>query len=244
MRRFLIFLGGAVVVASCGDTPRTAATTADGATTAATPSAAALTDACEAIAGGAPAVDSSSEATALQALTGWRRDGVTLRYTAPRGASLALVDDSADDEGYVSHQLVGRLAGTEYAAVSRTRYEALDYLLVHLPTGDTLGVRDLPVPSPDGHYAAAAKADLEADFEDSGLDVIALTPDGARLDYTLTTSGTEGAESWAPVHVRWVGAELAYGHAVPVDGAPGRCRVTPERLVRTSSGWEIRRDGH
>jgi len=224
----------AVLLTACGDASRhsSAASTAS-----------VLTDSCEATPGAA-ADDSTAEAAALRALAGWRRDGTTtLRYDAPRGASLALVDDSSDDGGYVRHELAGRVAGTEYAAVRRTYVEAEDYLLVHLPTGDTLGVRDRPLPSPDGRYAAAAKADLDAGFEDSGLEVIALTPEGPRVEFSRATSGAGSDVAWAPVNVRWVGSELHYGHAVAVDGAPGRCRVTPERLVRTPSGWVTRADG-
>src|SRR5690348_11417352 len=122
-------LAVAFLLTACGDAHRAPSTTA---TTHRPTSASFVTDSCEAVPGAAAGDDRSAEPAALASLPGWRRDdGMTLRYAAPRGATLALVDDSADDEGYVRHDLVGRLARTEYAVVSRTRNEAVDYLLVH-----------------------------------------------------------------------------------------------------------------
>jgi hypothetical protein len=194
--------------------------------------------ACEAAAE-ASALD-TAEAAALAPGTGWAREGPTrLRFRPARGPALLFEDDTTEGDGYRRHRALGPLRGTAYAVVARGYWEASDYVLVHAPTGDTLALTAAPLLSPDRRYVAAGTADVTAGFEDSGVEVVALTAAGPRREFALVSSAAGDTVGWVPVGMRWRNDTLLLGRGVPVDAEPGMCRVAPARLVRGAAGWAV-----
>jgi hypothetical protein len=140
-----------------------------------------------------------------------RRGGqLVIRLTHADSATFR--DSSTETASAVSYSYRGLLPSVPYHVIEVQYYEGGTYLLVNAATGRQTFSNGLPVPSPDGHYIAAANVDLEAEFSPTTLQVWRVDKDSLVLawEHDFVPPGGASDSTWGPADITWTRAtELA-----------------------------------
>ena len=171
------------------------------------------------------------------ALASAKSNGVTVRLDD--GRTIALVD-SGYEESIMIHRDHGRLPRVPIHVVAREMWEAWDYLLVDLRTGDTISVPDAPVVSPSGRRLAVTSMDFENGYAPTVVEIWRIDPDSVRLEWR-EQSGESYPDNtgWGASDVRWEDDSTArFTRAIP-HGEDGPVTTAPARFLFRSGKWYV-----
>ncbi len=150
----------------------------------------------------------AGEAAAIAATGGKvSRKGHTLRIETGHGPRL-LRGHPVEGEGFQGYRFAGTLLEGTHALVLVTGWEWWGFLLVHLPTGQTMEIDGPPLLSPNGTHAVVYSMDLGSDYRPNALTVIRFTEKGPRraFRYVFGDQAGPSAPTWkddGTITFRW-----------------------------------------
>lgn len=133
-----------------------------------------------------------------------RPDSDTLLIVTGSGDTLAFVDrrDAKFGENIAVHELAAYLRDQDLWVIVKVCYEWTEHLLVDGSDGSVTMVVSVPVPSPGGARLLCSNEDIIAGFDENGIQVWRVDPEGLVLEFE------DLSVPWGPAGARWEGDSL------------------------------------
>ncbi len=162
---------------------------------------------------------------------------VTVQLTDGRALVFA---DSGWEESIMVHRDWGRLPRVPVHVVAREMWEAWDFVLVDLRSGDTIAVPDAPVVSPGGKRLAVTSMDFENGYAPTVVEMWRVDADSLRLEWR-EQSGESYPDNtgWGASDVKWEDDSTArFTRAIP-HGEDGLVETAPARFLYRAGKWRV-----
>lgn len=162
---------------------------------------------------------------------------VTIRLADGRSRRFV---DHGEEETIIRHRDDGRLPRVPIHVVFREMWEAWDYVLVDLRTGDSVVVPASPDPSPTGRRLAVTSMDFQNGFAPTIVEVWRVDADSIRLEWREKTGESfPDNTGWGVSEWRWLDdSSAAIVRTVP-RGEDGPHTSAPARIERRDGRWRL-----
>jgi hypothetical protein len=168
-----------------------------------------------------------------------RSDSGVVRVRLRDGRVRTFVD-RGDEESIVKHHDNGPLRGMPFHVIFREMWEAWDYVLVDVRSGDSVVVPGEPIVSPGGRRFATSSMDFEVGYAPTIVEVWRLDPDSLRLEWR-EESGQSYPENtgWGVSEWRWEDDSTATIVRDIPNGIDGPIESRPAKLQLRAGRWQL-----
>ena len=181
----------------------------------------------------APATVGATTAAASSSGTG------RVEVRLANGRTRAFVDHGEEEEN-IQHLDDGRLPRVPIHVVRRQMWEAWDYVLVDLRTGDSVIVPETPEVSPDGRRLAVTAMDFEVGYGPTQVEVWRVDPNGIVLEWRETTGASYPENrGWGASEWKWLDDSTAGIVQTIPHGVDGPHEARPARITHRAGVWRL-----
>ncbi|MBA2613323.1 MAG: hypothetical protein H0U95_15245 [Bacteroidetes bacterium] len=125
------------------------------------------------------------------------RSADSLFLSCDNGKTIKLVNNRAQDDGYVLFNFMDLNKDINYYVITRLRVESRDFILVNKKNGEPLETIAYPIASPNNKYFVCGNCDLIAAFETNGLAVYKKNKNNYEL------AALRELADWGPDKLMW-----------------------------------------